>query len=231
MLGLLVSSCGRRSQFLQLPRYHVHTKINTARDFSARLKSINKLVRNLETKTHRSTQGTSKSNGLSRHTLIFGGFGVSVALCGRHFLYKHQVRCEGNRLSGVLQKTLMEDENKFDWKRFLSYLWKLVCAIAEALLRFKTVASNASTYAKETLQNVSINDIKEPATILLSSYLLPSGVTLTYLYLLSRMGNNPVMIKIVDKVFDDLNLPVYNDLKRTRRNNSGGRESDYYKTC
>lgn len=48
-----------------------------------------------------------------------------------------QVHCEGNRLAGVLQRTLQQEDGKFDWKRFWSYLephlWEFLGAIAVSI--------------------------------------------------------------------------------------------------
>ncbi|XP_061391239.1 mitochondrial potassium channel ATP-binding subunit [Musca vetustissima] len=140
-------------------------------------------------------------------TLLFGSGGVSLGLVARSWLHgRYKVQCEGNRLAGVLQKTLQQEDGKFDWKRFWSYLephlWEFLGAIAAALVvafiniripnllgdLINILARYANTYVKDPLNNSFFKDVGKPASNLLSLYVMQSGFTFLYIYLLSRIG-------------------------------------------
>lgn len=63
-----------------------------------------------------------------------------MGLAGRNMLQqsRREVHCEGNRLAGVLQRTLQQKDGKFDWKRFWAYLephlWEFLGAIAVSFI-------------------------------------------------------------------------------------------------
>lgn len=84
-------------------------------------------------KTTQHQQGSKNATKL--RALLFGSGGVSLGLVARSWIQgRYKVQCEGNRLAGVLQKTLQQEDGKFDWKRFWSYLephlWEFLGAIA-----------------------------------------------------------------------------------------------------
>ncbi|KAH8400093.1 hypothetical protein KR215_007018, partial [Drosophila sulfurigaster] len=112
----------------------------------------------------------------------------------------------GNRLAGVIQHTLQQEEQHFDWRRFWSYLephtWELIGAICAALIvafiniripnllgdLVNTLARYANTYVMDPIHNSFVKDVSKPASNLLSLYMLQSGFTFVYIYLLSRIG-------------------------------------------
>lgn len=78
----------------------------------------------------------SSKNAAKIKAILVGGGGVTLGLAARTFLQQshNKVKCDGNRLAGVIQKTLQQEDGKFDWRRFWSYLephlWEFLGAIA-----------------------------------------------------------------------------------------------------
>lgn len=204
MLRLLLSQCSGKSDILSrgiynLPKFRFNA--NTAKD-------CGKFHRNFHQNKNAQPSQKSVSNvgGLARaKTLLIGAGGVSLGLVAkcRSSLFVH---CENSRLAGVLQKTLQQDNNKFDWKKFWEYLkpyiWELLgailAALAVAFINIKipnllgdlvnTLAKYANTFVKDPLSNTFLNDVKTPAANLLFLYVLQSGFTFMYIFLLSRIG-------------------------------------------
>ncbi|ALC49207.1 CG1824, partial [Drosophila busckii] len=135
------------------------------------------------------------------------GLGMGMGVAWR----KWTAHCEGNRLAGVVQQTLEEveaaaEQPQFDWRRLWAYLephlWELIGAICAALVvafiniripnllgeLVNTLARYANTYVKDPINNNFVKDVSKPASNLLSLYMLQSGFTFVYIYLLSRIG-------------------------------------------
>lgn len=64
------------------------------------------------------------TNASKLKAILLGGGGVTICLVGRTIFQqgRSRVQCEGNRLAGVIQKTLQQENSNFDWRRFWSYL-------------------------------------------------------------------------------------------------------------
>ncbi|XP_004520570.1 ATP-binding cassette sub-family B member 8, mitochondrial [Ceratitis capitata] len=235
MFRLLASNCNRHltqqlSKYNQVP----HTQPNGIRDFSGHLRNANKLLRVVERQASRASEVGGKQI-LNTRLLLLGGCGVSLGLGARTYLaFTRQVQCEGNRLAGVLQKTLQQEDNKFDWRRFWTYLephvWELLGAIAAALIvafiniripnllgdLVNTLARYANTYVKDPLHNSFFSDVRRPASNLLSLYFLQSGFTFIYIYLLSRVGER-IAAKLRQDLFKQIILQdiAFFDANRT----------------
>ncbi|KAL9922590.1 mitochondrial potassium channel ATP-binding subunit isoform 1-T1 [Glossina fuscipes fuscipes] len=186
----------------QLPRFQTASS-----EYIVRLKNFNKIFGKSKPNVTISSTTTAK-NALRLRTFLCGAGAVTIGLSSRSLLqcsFRH-VKCEGNRLTGIFQNTLQPDEGKFDWKRFWSYLlpymWELLAAVAAALVVayiniripsllgdvINVLARYANTYVKDPLSNSFFRDVGKPASNLLSLYLMQSGFTFLYIYLLSRIG-------------------------------------------
>lgn len=213
MLRLLLSNCGRsdnsRHLLQQIPKFHINGSLTkTSPKDAAQWKNFHSSIRNAELGGGGKSSSQSAKNAVKTRALLLGGGGVSIGLAARSLLQqtRHEVQCEGNRLAGVIQKTLQQDDGKFDWKRFWSYLephlWEFLGAIAAALVvayiniripnllgdLINILARYANTYVKDPLSNSFFKDISKPASNLFSLYLMQSGFTFLYIYLLSRIG-------------------------------------------
>ncbi|KAH8265180.1 hypothetical protein KR044_012956, partial [Drosophila immigrans] len=159
-------------------------------------------------------KSTSTAAGRALQTtraLLLGGGTLAGGVAVRSWWAT--VHCEaaaatgGNRLAGVIQNTLQQQqEQHFDWRRFWTYLephtWELIGAICAALIvafiniripnllgdLVNTLARYANTYVKDPIHNSFVKDVSKPASNLLSLYMLQSGFTFLYIYLLSRIG-------------------------------------------
>ncbi|XP_068154904.1 mitochondrial potassium channel ATP-binding subunit [Drosophila tropicalis] len=116
--------------------------------------------------------------------------------------------CEGNRLAGYNQNKTeaandTAEEQKFDWQRLWGYLephlWELIGAVFAALIvayiniripnMLGDLVNMLARYANTFVTNNSfVKDVSKPASNLLSLYMLQSGFTFMYIYLLSRIG-------------------------------------------
>lgn len=140
IIFVLLSFCSRHLT-QQLPKFQQvpQTQLNGLRDFSAHLKNANKLLRVVEQQASRAAE-TGGKRILNTRILLLSGCGVTLGLGTRTYLaLARQAHCEGNRLAGVIQKTLQQEDNKFDWRRFWSYLephlWELLGAIGVRICR------------------------------------------------------------------------------------------------
>uniref|UniRef100_A0A1A9WQU5 Mitochondrial potassium channel ATP-binding subunit n=1 Tax=Glossina brevipalpis TaxID=37001 RepID=A0A1A9WQU5_9MUSC len=200
MLRLLLSNYSRSHCLLhQLPKFQIGS--------GERLKNLNKLFGKLKSNVTTNSTHTAKP-ALRLKTLWCGAGALTIGLASRNLLQNNfrQVKCEGNRLTGIFQSTLQPDDGKFDWKRFWSYLrpylWELLAAIAAALVVayiniripsllgdiINVLARYANTYVKDPLSNSFVKDVGKPCSNLLSLYFMQSGFTFLYIYLLSRIG-------------------------------------------
>uniref|UniRef100_A0A1A9VCX6 Mitochondrial potassium channel ATP-binding subunit n=1 Tax=Glossina austeni TaxID=7395 RepID=A0A1A9VCX6_GLOAU len=203
MLRLLLNNYSRSHCLLhQLPRFQIASSENIVR-----LKDLNKIFGKSKPNVTISSTSTAR-HALKLRTFLCGAGAVTIGLTGRSLLQSslRQVKCEGNRLAGIFRNTLQPDEGKFDWKRFwsylLPYLWELLAAVAAALVVayiniripsllgdvINVLARYANTYVKDPLSNSFFKDVGKPASNLLSLYLMQSGFTFLYIYLLSRIG-------------------------------------------
>lgn len=211
MLRFLVSQCNGKSDILSrgiynLPKFRFNA--NIAKDCGK--------VHNRNLHFNKNTFEPSKApvqqskittlNGLAKvRTFLLGAGGVSLGLAAK-CRSSWVVQCESNRLAGVFQKTLHKDDTKFDWRKFWEYLkpyiWELLgaifAALAVAFINIKipnllgdlvnTLAKYANTFVKDPLSNTFLRDVKTPAANLLGLYVLQSGFTFLYIFLLSRIG-------------------------------------------
>ncbi|XP_055839508.1 mitochondrial potassium channel ATP-binding subunit [Episyrphus balteatus] len=212
MLRLLVSQCSGKSDILSrgiynLPKFRFNA--NTAKDCGKINRSYHHQNKNAFEPSKAPPTKTTKSSSLGglvrAKTLLLAAGGVSLGLAGK-CTSSWFVQCESNRLAGVLQKTLQQDDTKFDWKKFWEYLkpylWELLgavfAALAVAFINIKipnllgdlvnTLAKYANTFVKDPLSNTFLRDVKTPAANLLGLYILQSGFTFLYIFLLSRIG-------------------------------------------
>ncbi|KAH8420469.1 hypothetical protein KR009_010681, partial [Drosophila setifemur] len=132
------------------------------------------------------------------------GVGLRSWAAGRAGL----VHCEGSRLASLKkeEEPELETDHKFDWLRLWEYLephlWELIGAVCAALVvayiniripnllgdLVNTLARYANTYVMDPINNSFVKDVSKPASNLLSLYMLQSGFTFMYIYLLSRVG-------------------------------------------
>ncbi|EDW26112.1 GL25340 [Drosophila persimilis] len=218
MLRLLVSNCSRRSDPLSRCHLLPHLPLPlplSRRELSTRLQNATRLLRQQIRKDVRPTPPPSTTN-VSRllqttRALLFGGSSLALGLGARSWwgAGRLSVHCEGSRLAGMMQHTLTseeEEDHKFDWQRLWSYLephlWELIGAIVAALIvafiniripnilgdLVNTLARYGNTYVMDPIHNSFVRDVSKPATNLLSLYMLQSGFTFVYIYLLSRVG-------------------------------------------
>lgn len=121
----------------QFPKLNINISLTkkALKDVTQR-KNLHSSIRNVELKSGCPNSTTQSKNAAKIKAILVGGGGVTLGLAARTFLQqsRNKVKCEGNRLAGVLQKTLQQEDGKFDWKRFWSYLephfWEFVGAIA-----------------------------------------------------------------------------------------------------
>ncbi|XP_075165310.1 mitochondrial potassium channel ATP-binding subunit [Haematobia irritans] len=212
MLRLLLHNCCRdnsRQLLQQIPKFHVNTSL-TKKGFKdvSQWKNFHSNIR-AELRAGQKTSPKTAKNAAKMKILLIGGGGVSLGVLTRCLIQRFQtVQCEaqGNRLAGVIQRTLKQEDSKFDWKRFWSYLephlWEFLGAIAAALVvayiniripnllgdLINILARYANTYVKDPLNNSFFKDVSRPASNLLSLYVMQSGFTFLYIYLLSRIG-------------------------------------------
>lgn len=141
----------------QLPKFHIKTSLTT-KSFKdvIQLKNFHSTVRNAELRNGcpKSASQTSAKNAAKIRALLYGSGGVTLGLAARTLLQqgRNKVQCEGNRLAGVIQKTLQQEDGKFDWKRFWSYLqphlWELLGAIAVRFNIYLYVFNITYTYIR-----------------------------------------------------------------------------------
>ncbi|KAH8396319.1 hypothetical protein KR222_008114, partial [Zaprionus bogoriensis] len=175
------------------------------------LQNASRLLRQLPQPAAAGRTSSAASRGLrTTRALLCGGATLALGAAARScWTLAH---CEGNRLAGVLQQTLQTEqeaaglEQKFDWRRFWTYLephsWELLGAIFAALVvafiniripnllgdLVNTLARYANTYVMDPIHNSFVKDVSAPVANLLSLYMLQSGFTFMYIYLLSRVG-------------------------------------------
>lgn len=174
-----------------------------------------------------SGSGSCRAKLQTSRALLWGGatLGVGVAMRSCWTSRSLVAHCEGNRLAGVIQHTLEQEDQNFDWRRLWTYLephtWELIGAVlvSPAAITFRctasalctlqaalivafiniripnllgdlvnTLARYANTYVMDPINNSFVKDVSKPASNLLSLYLLQSGFTFVYIYLLSRVG-------------------------------------------
>lgn len=123
-----------------IPKFHINSaSIRKSLKDITQSKSFHSTLKNLESK-----DACLRTPGRAKHiaklrAILLGGSGVTLCLVGRTIWQQGygRVQCEGNRLTGVIQKTLQQEDSHFDWKRFWSYLqphlWELLGAIAVSL--------------------------------------------------------------------------------------------------
>ncbi|XP_064540650.1 mitochondrial potassium channel ATP-binding subunit [Drosophila montana] len=206
MLRLLLTNCSRgdmlsRSLLQQLPQSQL----------GPRLQNASRLMRQHQHmwRPHGSpSSGSCRAKLQTCRALLWGGatLGVGVAMRGWWTSRSLVAHCEGNRLAGVIQHTLEQEDQSFDWRRLWTYLephtWELIGAVLAALIvafiniripnllgdLVNTLARYANTYVMDPINNSFVKDVSKPASNLLSLYLLQSGFTFVYIYLLSRVG-------------------------------------------
>lgn len=125
-----------RQLLQQVPKFHINPSLTkqVAKDASS-WKSFHSSLRVAELKAAERTTSQTAKNAAKVRALLFGSGGVSLGLVARSLQQRcYKVQCEGNRLAGVIQRTLQQEDGKFDWKRFWSYLqphlWEFLGAIA-----------------------------------------------------------------------------------------------------
>ncbi|XP_017024317.1 mitochondrial potassium channel ATP-binding subunit [Drosophila kikkawai] len=211
MLRLLVSNCGRSSDLfsrhlLQPTQQPLPRLQNAARLMRQHLRGTNAKAGATST-----TPAGIPATRLLHTTrlLLWGGGSLTLGLGARSWWAGrgHIVHCEGSRLA-VRKEPLEEDQDKekFDWLRLWSYLephlWELIGAVCAALIvayiniripnllgdLVNTLARYANTYVTDPINNSFVKDVSKPASNLLSLYMLQSGFTFMYIYLLSRVG-------------------------------------------
>ncbi|XP_013114356.2 mitochondrial potassium channel ATP-binding subunit [Stomoxys calcitrans] len=213
MLRLLLHNCCRdnsRQLLQQSTRVHIKAPLTKQiKDVSSPWKNLHSTNIRAELKAGQNSSQKTGRNAAKLKALLVGSGGVSLGWITRSLLQRQQyVHCEGagNRLAGVIQRTLKQEDSKFDWKRFWSYLepylWEFLGAIAAALVvayiniripnllgdLINILARYANTYVKDPLDNSFFKDVSRPASNLLSLYVVQSGFTFLYIYLLSRIG-------------------------------------------
>ncbi|XP_060555918.1 mitochondrial potassium channel ATP-binding subunit-like [Ruditapes philippinarum] len=113
-----------------------------------------------------------------------------------------------------------EDTNKkdvpFDWKQLFELLWldivslsvAIICALAAALVNIKLplmvgdVVNVVSKFAKDSTGDF-MAEIKKPALKLIGTYLIQGALTVSYISLLSNVGEN-LAARLRVKLFDSL---------------------------
>ncbi|EDV34549.1 uncharacterized protein Dana_GF20900 [Drosophila ananassae] len=206
MLRLLVSNCCRSSSGDLLSR---HLLQPTSQPLP-RLQNAARLMRQHWRGTPPTPTPPSNATRLLHTTrlLLWGGGSLALGMGARSWWAGRGcvVHCDGTRLA---QREVPEIDvdaraEKFDWRKLWSYLephlWELIGAVCAALIvayiniripnllgyLVNTLARYANTYVSDT--NSFVKDVSKPATNLLSLYMLQSGFTFMYIYLLSRVG-------------------------------------------
>lgn len=135
MIFVLLLLCSRHLT-QQLPKLQQvpQTQLNGISGFSGHFKNANILLRVVKQQACRAAE-TGAKRILNTRLILLSGCGITLGLGTRTYqAFARQAQCEGNRLAGVIQKTLQQEDNKFDWRRFWSYLephlWELLGAIA-----------------------------------------------------------------------------------------------------
>nr|XP_016923824.1 mitochondrial potassium channel ATP-binding subunit [Drosophila suzukii] len=214
MLRLLVSNCGRSSDLysrhlLQPSQQPLPRLQNAARLMRQHLRGTS-----AKGAPHPPTPPLPPTNA-SRllHTtrlLLWGGGSLTIGLGARCWWAGHRgalVHCEGSRLAvRKEQEEEKAEEQHFDWQRLWAYLephlWELIGAVCAALIvayiniripnllgdLVNTLARYANTYVTDPINNSFVKDVSKPAGNLMSLYMLQSGFTFMYIYLLSRVG-------------------------------------------
>lgn len=209
MLRLLVSNCGRSSDI-----FSRHLLQPTQQPLP-RLQNAARLMRQHLRGTNAPQPPAIPPTNASRllqttRLLVWGGGSLAIGLGARSWWAGHRgaiVHCEGSRLA--IRKEEEEDtssDQHFDWKRLWTYLephlWELIGAVCAALIvayiniripnllgdLVNTLARYANTYVMDPINNSFVKDVSKPASNLLSLYMLQSGFTFMYIYLLSRVG-------------------------------------------
>ncbi|XP_034663203.1 mitochondrial potassium channel ATP-binding subunit isoform X1 [Drosophila subobscura] len=234
MLRLLVSNCSRSDPLSRchlLPHLPLPLPL-PRRQLSSRLQNATRLLRQHIKKDVRLTPAptpppsTSNASRLIQTTraLLWGGGSLTLGLGARGWWAgRGSVHCEGSRLMQHNLAANEEEEHKFDWKRLWSYLephlWELIGAIVAALIvafiniripnilgdLVDTLARYGNTYVMDPIHNSFVRDVSKPATNLLSLYMLQSGFTFLYIYLLSRVGEQ-VAAKMRQDLFKQIVL-------------------------
>ncbi|KAL4224808.1 ATP-binding cassette [Mactra antiquata] len=119
------------------------------------------------------------------------------------------------RLVGV-EQTYNTDDATFDWKQFFELLWSdilslslaIICAFAAAIVNIKLplmVGEVVNVVSKCAIDNTAnfLEEIKKPAINLLGIYLAQGALTVSYISLLSNVGEN-LAAKLRIKLFDSL---------------------------
>lgn len=206
MLRLLVSNCCRSSSGDLLSR---HLLQPTSQPLP-RLQNAARLMRQHWRGTPPTPTPPSNATRLLHTTrlLLWGGGSLALGMGARSWWAGRGcvVHCDGTRLA---QREVPEIDvdaraEKFDWRKLWSYLephlWELIGAVCAALIvayiniripnllgdLVNTLARYANTFVTDN--NSFVKDVSKPATNLLSLYMLQSGFTFMYIYLLSRVG-------------------------------------------
>ncbi|XP_017086984.2 mitochondrial potassium channel ATP-binding subunit [Drosophila bipectinata] len=209
MLRLLVSNCCRSSSGGDLLSRHL---LQPTSQPLPRLQNAARLIRQHWRGTHTTPPTPMPPSNATRllHTtrlLLWGGGSLALGMGARSWWAGRGcvVHCEGNRLALREVPEIDEDAKaeKFDWRKLWSYLephlWELIGAVCAALIvayiniripnllgvLVNTLAHYANTYVTP---NSFVKDVSKPASNLLSLYMLQSGFTFMYIYLLSRVG-------------------------------------------
>ncbi|XP_017065191.1 mitochondrial potassium channel ATP-binding subunit [Drosophila eugracilis] len=210
MLRLLVSNCGRSSDLcsrhlLQPSQQPLPRLQNAARLMRQHLRGTN--VKGAPQPPMPTPPPTNASRLLhTTRLLLWGGGSLSIGLGARSWWAGHRgpiVHCEGSRLAIRKEEEEPAESIPFDWQRLWAYLephiWELIGAVCAALIvayiniripnllgeLVNTLARYANTYVRD---NTFMKDVSKPASNLLSLYMLQSGFTFMYIYLLSRVG-------------------------------------------
>lgn len=155
--------------------------------------------------------------GLIQNTVIFSGASiVYVIFKGPGFLL--DCRSKRHKTSRIVEseETGNKTDVPFDWKQFFNLLWldilslslAIISALAAALVNIKLpllvgeVVNVVSKFAKDSTGDF-IAEIKKPALKLVGTYLLQGALTVSYISLISNVGEN-LAARLRVKLFDSL---------------------------
>ncbi|XP_045174290.2 mitochondrial potassium channel ATP-binding subunit-like [Mercenaria mercenaria] len=159
------------------------------------------------------------TNGLryAENLVIFSSVSIGYVLLRGARL---TLECKANRQKNSRLIDTEESTNKtdvpFDWKQFFDLLWldvlslslAIICALATALVNIKLplmvgdVVNVVSKFAKDSSGDF-MAEIKKPAFRLVGTYLMQGALTVSYISLLSNVGEN-LAARLRIKLFDSL---------------------------
>ncbi|XP_052802636.1 mitochondrial potassium channel ATP-binding subunit-like [Mya arenaria] len=166
-------------------------------------------------KSNISSQDSSKTVSLLTKLCTVSGLTLGYAALNAKTL-ECETKTKSSRLDGINNERQVNDDVPFDWKQFAQLLWQdvlsltlaVLCAFAAALVNIKVpllvgeVVNVVSKFARETDCNF-IEEIKQPAIKLIGTYFIQGALTVSYISLLSNVGENmSASLKI--RLFDSL---------------------------